>query len=80
MPLVHLMLDRYGNYVVQRMIEVSRGLQRHLLLALLLNELPVLLACSYGKLGTRGLCSRCYPNSPRKARGRRAAISERVRG
>ena len=48
-PVTALMLDRYGNYVVQRMVEVAEGHQRDLLFRHLLEELPLLRSCTYGK-------------------------------
>ncbi|KAL8425165.1 hypothetical protein Efla_006126 [Eimeria flavescens] len=48
-PVTPLMLDRYGNYVVQRMVEVAEGRQRELLFRRLLEQLPLLRSCTYGK-------------------------------
>ena len=43
------MLDRYGNYVVQRMVEVAEGQQRIQLFHRLLEQLPLLRSCTYGE-------------------------------
>ncbi|XP_026193980.1 uncharacterized protein LOC34617759 [Cyclospora cayetanensis] len=48
-PVTALMLDRYGNYVVQRMVEVAEGKQREVLFRRLLDHLPLLRSCTYGK-------------------------------
>lgn len=48
-PVTALMLDRYGNYVVQRMVEVAEGQQREQLFRRLLEQLPLLRSCTYGE-------------------------------
>lgn len=56
-PVTALMLDRYGNYVVQRMVEVAEGQQREQLFRRLLEQLPLLRSCTYG--GSYPIASDC---------------------
>jgi len=49
LPLRQMMDDRFGNYIVQRMIEHSRGPERELLYNLLLSAEPQLRSSSSGR-------------------------------
>eukprot|EP00933_Yihiella_yeosuensis_P071721 TRINITY_DN79961_c0_g1_i1.p1 TRINITY_DN79961_c0_g1~~TRINITY_DN79961_c0_g1_i1.p1 ORF type:complete len:594 (-),score=138.46 TRINITY_DN79961_c0_g1_i1:394-2175(-) len=47
--LLQMMDDRFGNYIVQKMLEHSRGTERELLRTLILGQEPLLRASSNGK-------------------------------
>ncbi len=48
-PLNHLVRDQFGNYVVQRVLDVAKPAQRERVAAILKTQVPAIKKYSYGK-------------------------------
>jgi pumilio RNA-binding family len=48
-PLVQMVRDQYGNYVIQRLLEVTNVMQRNRLIANIVERVPNLRKLNFGK-------------------------------